>query len=219
MTGLRTAWAFAALALATLASCGTDEERTVATWAELQIVRSDGVAELVHLEARWPEADASAGEFGRVWEVVAAGRAPVEAVAVTLTGGGDTHPDGVALLVGLALVIPTPIRAGSEWAVTGTRPPPGEDVMPLYWSIWGGRSLRTTDEAEIALRMFDYDTNTMSKANQLVATEVGGTLTVLARHDELVELALELDVVGAGGATATLSGTLRIWGEQYTPPA
>ena len=199
-------------------ACGAEEERTVATWAELQVVRGDGPPEPVHLEARWPEAYAARTDFERVWQVVAAGGAPVEAVAVTLTGGGEADAAGVALLVGMVLVVPTPIRPGESWSVTGTRVPPGEALMPIDWSVWGGRSPERAGEAEIALRMFDYHTLDMAQENQFVATGVTGTLSVLARHDEVVELELDLDVADGSGGVASLSGTLRIWGERYTPP-
>lgn len=207
-----------ALVLLAAWGCAGEEERTVVTWAELRVVRGDGPPEPVHLEARWPEAYAARTEFERVWQVVAAGGAPVEAVAVTLTGGGEADAAGVALLVGVVLVVPAPIRAGESWSVTGTRAPPDGELMPMDWSVWGGRTPQRTGEAEIALRMFDYHTLDMARENQFVATEVSGTLTVLARYDEVVELEIDVEVVDVSGQVASISGTLRLWGERYTPP-
>lgn len=204
--------------LYTALACGGEEERTVVTWAELQVVRGDGPAEPVRLEARWPEAYADGREFQRVWGVVAADGAPVEAVAVTLTGGGEADATGVALLVGMVLVVPAPIRSGEAWGVTATRVPPGGELMPMDWSVWGGRTPQHTAEAEIALRMFDYHTLDMARENPFVATEVTGTLSVLARHDEVVELEIDVEVVDVSGQVAFISGTLRLWGERYTPP-
>lgn len=208
-----------AVLLFALGTCGGEEERTVVTWAELQVVRDDGPAEPVRLEARWPEAYAPGTEFERVWEVVAADGAPVEAVAVTLTGGGEADAEGVTLLVGMVLVVPAPIRSGESWSVTGTRVPPGGALMPMDWSVWGGRAPQRTGEAEIALQMFDYHTLDMARENQFVATQVTGTLAALARYDEVVELEIDVDVVDASGQVASISGTLRLWGERYTPPA
>lgn len=208
-----------ALVLFAAWGCWGEEERTVVSWAELQVVRGDGPPEPVHLEARWPEAYASAADFERVWQVVAEGGAPVEAVAVTLTGGGEADAAGVALLLGMVLVVPAPIRSGGSWSVTGTEVPPGGDLMPMDWSVWGVRTPQRAGEAGVALRMFDYHTLDMARENQFVATGVTGTLSVLARYDEEVELEIDLDVVDVSGRVATISGTLRLWGERYTPPA
>ena len=40
------------VAVRALTSCGAEEERTIATWAELRVIRDGGATEDVHLEAR-----------------------------------------------------------------------------------------------------------------------------------------------------------------------
>ena len=195
------------------------EERAIVTWAELEIVRGDGPAEPVHLEGRLHEVETGADVFGRIWDAVVDGEQPFEALALTLSGGGESDADGIALLAGMVIVLPTPLRSGASWAVTSTRAPPqGSPDMPIYWSVWGGRALRQAGEAELALRLFDYHTADMLKENDFVATGVTGTVVVTARYDELLELSVDLTATSDDGLVARITGDMRLSAESYTPP-
>jgi hypothetical protein len=198
--------------------CGR-EERSIVTWAELEIAREDEVPEHVHLEGRLYEVEADAGAFRRIWDAVAEGEQPFEALALTLSGGGEASGDGIALLAGMMIVLPLPLRLGASWVVTSTRTPPqGSPDMPTYWSVWGGRALRQAGEAELALRLFDYHTAGMLKEHDFIATGVTGTVVVTARYDELWELTMDLMATSDDGRMATIRGDMRLSAERYTPP-
>ena len=127
--------------------------------------------------------------------------------------------EGVALLAGMVLALPTPLRAGRSYAITSTHEPPGGfDDLPMYWSVWGARMLREDDDAELALRLFDYHTQGMQIENDFVATAVTGSITIPARYDEVLEMTLDLTATDDAGEQVRLHGDLSVRGERYTPP-
>jgi hypothetical protein len=200
--------------------CGPEEQRTVNVRGRFQVEREQGRPDLVELEGRAYEPRVPADAFSFVWDAVAGRGAAGGSSGVMLTLAGGSEPDGagVIVLTGMVLVLPLPLHAGANYAVTATFPPPGGAAMPMYWVAWGPRPLARAGEAAVALRTFDYRTIGMRVENEFVATGVTGSVQVLRRYRDHVELRLDIVATDAAGGRLRLHGDFSASNERYTPP-
>lgn len=215
LRGMRTATAVLMLGLGA-AGCA-EEQLTINVRGDFTIVREDGSTEPLLMEGRLYEERIGRRAFNEAWAVVTRGAAPYDALALSLSSVGSGDGDPVPLLAGLVIALPVPLRRGDEYPIGGAFPPPTSD-MPMYWNEWGRRDLGEPGVGEVALRTFDYHTVGMIIENDFVATDAEGTIEVIERRDDWIEL--RVDIVGTDGAgqTVRLEGVLDIRAERFTPP-
>jgi hypothetical protein len=199
-----------------LAGC-TREERTINVYGGLSLERDGAAPTPIRLEGRLMDTLLPAAEFEAAWSAVTRQTAPFEALALSLHGGSDADAAGVAVTAGLVLLLPTPLRTGNSFAVGRALQPPGSG-MPMYWNTWGGRPLAAAGVAEIALRVFDYHTIGMRVERDFVAVSAAGTITVLDRGRDWVDVRLDITATSADGSSVRIHGDIALRAERYTPP-
>lgn len=205
------------LSLALLfAACGGEEQRSLNFRAALTVLRDGGEIPLA-MEGRLYEGLVSGPAFEDAWDVFTRGTAPYEGIAVTLGSTSTPGEEGSPLTAGLVLVLPTPLREGTRYAIGGAVPPPTSE-LPMYWSTWGQRALGDPDQAKVALRIFDYRAVGMRIENDFAATGATGTIEVVNRSKDYLELRLDVTATDAAGQTIRLRGDMSVAAERYTPP-
>jgi hypothetical protein len=201
-----------------LAQCGR-EERSLITHGEFTAERSMAADAALQLEARVFDVEMPAADFDPMWRVVTRGSSAVPAIAVTLQGGGEPDASGMAVLAAMVLVLPTPLGNGAVWPIGRVYAPASEVEMPMYWHDWGPRELSGPGEAGIVLRIFDYHSVGMRVENDFIARTATGTVRVLGRGDDAVQLRLDITATNEDDATVRLHGDFQLRAERYTPPS
>jgi hypothetical protein len=209
---------FALLAVFLCAACG-EEEKSLVTHGTFTVERPFATAAIVEAEGRWFDSNASAAQFEPAWNEITRGSSSAQAIALTLSGGTDPNAQGMTVLTALAVVVPTPLRAGQRYTIGSAIAPPSETDMPMYWQVWGARAVTRTGEADVALRVFDYQTVGMRVENDFIARVATGTIDVLRRGEDLVELRVDVTAHDATGRMLRLHGNFEVRAERYTPPA
>jgi hypothetical protein len=181
--------------------------------------RPFATAATMDLEGRWFDTQTSPAQFEPAWDAVTKGNTSADAVAFTLSGGTPADAQGVTVLTALVLVLPTPLQVGRRYAVGAAIAPPSETDMPMYWSVWGPRSTTRADQADVALRVFDYHTIGMRVENDFIARIATGTVDVVRRVDNSLELRVDITATDAAGRVLRLHGDVDVRAERYTPPA
>jgi hypothetical protein len=115
----------------------------------------------------------------------------------------------------LTLAIPATLQRGARYTVgEAFTVPVGLSTDP---GAFGGRAVRVPGQAEVAfstsLYSFPPPTHTMT----FVATRASGTIEVVARRSESVELLLSLQLTNENGRTATIAGRVQANSESNTP--
>ena len=202
-----------------LAQCGR-EELTVNVWGTFDVDREVGRNDVLHVEGRAYEPRISHDDFKAVWDAVSRTGSGdgTRGIALTLAGGSSSDVAGVTVLTGMVVVVPLPLARNASYPVTRTIPPPSATDMPMYWESWGDRALARPGEAEIALRVFDYHSIGMHTQNDFIATAVTGTVSVLNRQGNHVELRLDITATDTAGSQLVLRGDFSATTERYTPP-
>ena len=209
---------FALLALLVCAACG-EEEKSLVTHGTFTVERPFATAATVEVEGRWFDSNASSSQFEPAWEAVTRGSSSAEAIALTLSGGTAANAQGMTVLTAFVVVLPTPLRAGQRYTIGTAIAPPSETDMPMYWHVWGPRAVTRAGEADVALRVFDYQTIGMRVENDFIARVATGTIEVLRRGEDLVELRVDVTAHDAAGRMLRLHGDFEVRAERYTPPA
>ncbi|CAN5871410.1 hypothetical protein BH23GEM9_BH23GEM9_28740 [soil metagenome] len=177
--------------------------------------RDVGRNDVLGLEGRLYQDEIERSRFDAAWTAVVRGTPSIEALALT-TSGGEPDENGVTVLAGLAIVIPTPLTVGAVYPISRTIVPPSG--MPLYWRIWGPRELVTPGQAEISLRVFDYHSIGMRVENEHIAQAAAGTVRVLKREGDEMTLRIDVTTTDAAGKQVMLRGDFTVNPERYTPP-
>lgn len=174
-------------------------------------------AELL-LESRVYDTSMSSADFEAVWDAITRGSQGAAAVAITLHGGGEADAGGKRVLAAVSLVLPAPLAGGATYPISSAYLPESETAMPMYWDDWGARESERPGEAEIALRVFDYHANGMLVENDFVARSAAGTVRVLDRGGNAIQLRLDVTATDRSGATLRLYGDFELRAERFTPP-
>jgi hypothetical protein len=92
------------------------------------------------------------------------------------------------------------------------------DALPIHWAYWGRRILTNAGQADIGFRALDHlgIGNTIQNVHHAVA--VSGTVEVLRRRGEQVDLRLDATTTGQQGRQVTVRGDFSIAPQGYTPP-
>jgi hypothetical protein len=209
-----------AVLLPLLFACGSDS-RTLVVSGELEVQRNFGLSGVVGMEGRLRDNMIPEGEFNTAWNLVTRASQAAEGLAITLAG--RTPPDGsfTSLQAGLVLVIPTPLSAGRVYDVTHVLTIT-TDALPIHWAYWGPRILSNEGQADIGFRALDHLGIGNALANVHHALWVTGTVEVLRRRGEQVDLRLDVttsDTTEFGiRRDVILRGDFSIAPQGYTPP-
>jgi hypothetical protein len=205
----------AALALSVFSAC-TREQRTLTVEGALVVTRqSGGETQIFELLQRLYDTQLSPTDFERAWDAAFGGDAIGTGLALSASGGGQPAA-GVVPLLGLELVLPTPLSRGEVIPVSGTFPAP--QTMPLYWTEFGPHDLAVQGSAAIALRLFDYRSVGLVVEREFIATSASGTIEVVSIGDEHLELQLDITARNAAGEIVRITGPVSVRGERYRPP-
>jgi hypothetical protein len=197
-------------------ACGR-EQRTIDVRGSFDVQRQLGGAAVLALEGRLYQDDLPSSDFDAMWSIVTRGTQAASGVTVTLSGGSERDASGRSVLAGVILVMPTPLSTGATYPIQHALAVPAQG-MPMYWSFWGPVHMLVPGRADVGVRIFDYHASGMVVENDHVAVAATGTIEVLRRLGQQVELRLDVTTTDAAGRQATLRGDFTISPERYTPP-
>jgi hypothetical protein len=206
----------AVLLLPLLMACGR-EERTLNVQGSFEAAREVGGDVVLELEGRLPDNQLPTPDFNAMWDVVTRGSQAASGIAVTLHGGTPRDDTGLATLAGMILVLPAPLTAGATYPIERALAVPSQ-AMPMYWGHWGPVQLLSPGKADIGLRVFEYQASGMAVQNDFVAVQASGTVQVLRRRGQQVEMRLDVMASDTAGRAATIRGNFTLTPERYTPP-
>jgi hypothetical protein len=204
------------LALPILAGCGliceADEEHAVAAFSTgpLTVARDGAPAVSVDFDGRIHPEYVGQSVFRPVFDAIE-GRVTSGGIVVSMRGENGVTGESVVL----ALAVPAELRKGAVYTVARTFP---LQISHGEATAWGRRTLAAPQQAEIALSAATYTFPPGVFTHTFQATAVTGTITVVNRWKETVELGLDLRTTDASGSEVVVRGNVYLNAQRYTPP-
>jgi hypothetical protein len=115
----------------------------------------------------------------------------------------------------LAVAVPADLRKGAVYTIARTFM---LQISHGEATAWGRRALAAPQQAEIALSAATYTFPPGVYTHTFQATAVAGTITVVNRWKETVELGLDLRTTDASGRAIVVRGNVYLDAQRYTPP-
>jgi hypothetical protein len=192
--------------------CAADEEHAVAAFSTgpLTVARNGGPAVPVDFDGRIHPEYVGESVFRPVFDAIE-GRVTTGGFVVSMRGEDPVNGESLVL----ALAVPADLRKGAVYTVARTFT---VQISHGEATAWGRRTLAVPQQAEIALSAATYAFPPGVYTHTFQAAAVAGTITVVNRWKETVELTLDLRTTDASGSAVVVRGNVYLNAQRYTPP-